>query len=279
MGQFIYVSAMMKSGSSLMWLVLDAIRSSDSRPHPETIKDVPLRGNPRMAFLPPSMDLLKYFPTGGVLKHHAPVDADFLQRSGCKYVAMLRHPADHLAGFACHMRSSKPRDSFKQEPQPNFAGSVIPLDTFDGSPDQAIGTLIECGYLLCTLNWMADWSDHFRQARPVQGRLLRYEDIVGDFELVAADMCRFIRGTEPDADLMDYLVHVFEHEAASGERKGPSEKYPNGWTGHVGTWANYFSPANIKAYNDLIDRSLQVSDLGSRLAPIYPELHLRGVSV
>src|SRR5947209_864877 len=92
---FIYLTAMMKSCSTLLQLVLSALQEPDSRPHLEKVADPPASD-----FLPMSLDFLqRHLEKGGVWKNHAPIEhsnAQFLKQTGIKYVVLLRHPADHL---------------------------------------------------------------------------------------------------------------------------------------------------------------------------------------
>lgn len=273
---FIYLVAMMKSSSSLMWAVLSAIQEPDNRADPTKIEDVTAND-----FMPMSLEYLTNFSRGGVFKNHAPIEFHndtFLKQTGCKYVILLRHPADHLTAFYCHGRGL--RDQLLKVPTErftpwSFAAGQMPSDTFDKEPDKAIGQLIECGYFFKCLLWMADWIA-FRH--PGQSRLLRYEGIINNFEACVTELCWFIRGSGPDDDLMRYLVHVFNHETNQGNNKNSLEKYPRGWTGHIDVWKDYFSTENIEAYNRALHSFMRAYPQAKALSAVYPDLTIGGDS-
>lgn len=270
---FIYLAAMMKSSSTLVQLVLSSIQEPNNRPDNSKIEDAMTN-----EFMPMSVDFLESFPRGGVFKNHAPMEHHnnyFLKQTGCKYVILMRHPADHLAAFYCHQLGLV--DRFDQKvPEERltpweFAAGQTPMNFFESDPEMAIGQLIECGYLFKILLWMSDWIA-FRHLE--QSRLVRYEDVIGNFEAVVTNLCRFIRGVAPNNDLLGYLIHVFNHETAEGNKKNGSKKYPRGWTGHIDTWKSYFSAANIGAYNRVIDNFKNAYPQAGGLAAIYPDLNI-----
>ena len=149
---FIYLSAMMKSCSALMQLVLSALQEPDNRAHLEKIDKVPAND-----FLPMSVEFLeKHFPNGGVFKNHAPIEysnASFFAQTGCKYVVLLRHPADHLAGLYCHMRGLPDHGEHpahwpvERSSSWFFSAGQYPRGCFLAEPETAIGQLISDGYL------------------------------------------------------------------------------------------------------------------------------------
>ena len=116
---------------------------------------------------------------------------------------------------------------------------------------------------------MTDWIA-FRHLE--QSRLLRYEDVIGDFDRVVADLCWFIRRAAPDDDLMRYLRHVYQHETTQGENKSTRDNYPRGWTGHIGTWRDYFSPSNVRDYNVMTSKFVDAYPQARALLDIYPDL-------
>jgi Sulfotransferase domain len=267
---FIYLAAMMKSASSLMWLVLSSIQESSNRPDPSKLDHAMTN-----SFLPMTVPFLKSFPRGGVFKNHAPMEYHnnfFLRQTGCKYVILIRHPADHLAAFFCHQRGVA--SEVRQDPERStpwcFAAGQLPWGFEDEEPEIGIRQLIECGYLFKCLQWMADWAA-FRN--PEQSRLVRYEDVIGNFETVVTELCWFIRGIRPDDDLMRYVIDVFNKEIAEGARKGASQRrYPRGWTGQIGTWKNYFSAGTVEAFNSVVQKFIHAYPQAGLLSTIYPNL-------
>ncbi len=227
-------------------------------------------------FLPMTMEFLESFPRGGVFKNHAPMEyhnSYFLKQTGCKYVILMRHPADHLAAFFCHQLGPGRRMHLEVPPERStqwqFAAGQTPVGFVDEEPEIGIVALIECGYLFKCLQWMADWAA-FRN--PNQSRLLRYEDVIGNFEAIVAELCWFVRGAAPDDDLMRYLLHVFAHETDEGGRKSASSHYPRGWTGQIGAWRDYFSIETVRAYNCAVHKFIDAYPQGDLLPGIYPNL-------
>ena len=157
---FIYLAAMMKSASTLMQLVLSAIQEPSNRPDHSKLDDAMSN-----SFMPMTVDFLKSFPRGGVFKNHAPIEYHnnfFLQQTGCKYVVLIRHPADHLAAFFCHQRGVVSRVSWQPPAERStpwwFATGQMPAGFQDNEPEIGIQQLIDCGYLFKCLQWMADWT-------------------------------------------------------------------------------------------------------------------------
>lgn len=271
LNNFVYLAAMMKSASTLIQQVLSAIQEPSNRPD-----NSKLDGAMANAFMPMTMEFLKSFPRGGVFKNHAPIEYHnnlFLQQTGCKYVILMRHPADHLAAFFCHHRRVVSQVRWQAPPGRSgpwwFAVGQTPAGFQDEEPEVGITQLIDFGYLFKCLQWMADWAA-FRN--PGQSRLLRYEDIISDFDAVVAELCWFVRGVGPDDDLMRYLVSVFNHEAAEGARKSSAQFYPRGWTGQSGAWRNYFSAETIEAYNCGVQKFIDTYPQARVLSAIYPNL-------
>jgi hypothetical protein len=267
---FIYLAAMMKSSSTLIWLVLSALQEPDNRADSKRMENVP--ANP---FLPLTLEFLKNFPSGGVFKSHAPYEHHtdkFFKQTGCKYVVLIRHPADHLAGLYCHHRGLNQMEiPAVRRTAWEFLAGPVPVDFSANEPAIAIGQMIDSGYLFKILQWMADWMT-FRNG--LQSRLLRYEDVVSRFAEVVSQLCWFIRDKAPDDDLMRYLCHVFEHETNTGKQKSNLPKYPHGWTGHIGTWRDYFSEENVERYNDQVLRFMQSYPHAAAIAEAYPSLAL-----
>lgn len=268
---FIYLAAMMKSASTLMQLILSAIQEPSNRPDHSKLDDAMTN-----SFMPMTVDFLKSFPRGGVFKNHAPIEYHnnfFLQQTGCKYVVLIRHPADHLAAFFCHQRGVVSRVSWQPPSERStpwwFATGQMPAGFQDNEPEIGIQQLIDCGYLFKCLQWMADWTA-FRN--PNQSRLLRYEDVIGNFEAVVTEMCWFIREVGPDDDLMRYAKQVFSHETAEGTRKHALQYYLRGWTGRTDIWRSYFSAATVEAYNNVVQKFLNAYPQAGLLATVYPNL-------
>jgi Sulfotransferase domain len=268
---FIYLASMMKSSSTLMWLVLSAIQEADNRADPTKMQNVPADD-----FLPLTIDFLKHFPNGGIFKSHAPYEHHtdkFFKQTGCKYVVLVRHPADHLAGLYCHCRGLT--NTLEVPPVRRtaweFLAGPVPVDFSRNEPDVAIDQMIDTGYLFKILEWMADWLA-FRNR--LQSRLIRYEDVVTRFDEIVSELCWFIRDRAADDDLMHYLRHVVEHETKTGKQKSDQPKYPRGWTGHIGAWQDYFSRENAERFNDQVLRFMQSYPQAAALSEAYPTLLL-----
>jgi hypothetical protein len=276
--KFIYITALMKSGSSLMWLIASALQEPSGRAAPEKMSGVPTN-----AFLPLTADTLKWFPNGGVYKNHAPVSyhTDKLMKElGFKCIILLRHPADHLAGFYCHQRglSKKLAGSLKHIPQDRrtswyLATGPASHRVFDSEVplERAFNHLISEGYLFKTLGWMVDWLEY---RIPELSIVLTYEQLMSDFEGTIVRLSEFLRGEPPTDDTMAYLCHVFAAEAEKGRTQTNREKYPRGWTGKVDTYRAYFTAENVADYNRTVDAFLRSYPGAHNLLSFYPELVL-----
>jgi hypothetical protein len=228
--RFIYIAALPKSGSSLMWLIASALQEPSGRADPGKME-----GAPSNSFLPLNDETLKWFPRGGVYKNHGPVSfhtEHFLKNVGCKYIVLLRHPADHIAAYYCHARgeyASYLRGSItRPELEIPWVFGLGPSkrEIFDPSGDieQAICALVSDGYLFKVLEWTVDWLTYRNQNMSV---VLTYEELMADFDATIARLSQFIRGRLPDEDVMAYLRHVVDAEAEKVRRDININKYPS----------------------------------------------------
>lgn len=268
---FIYIAAMPKAASSLAWLILSSIQEPNNRPDQTKIAESAVN-----VLMPMSIEFLETFKRGGVFKNHAPLEYHndrFLKQTGCKYVVLMRHPADHLVALYCHMQGHPEGLAVPAERRTQWGFSLgqYPEGVSDRDPSSAIAELISCGYLFKCLQWMSDWNA-FRH--PQQSRLIRYEDIICDFHSVVTELCFFVRGAGPDEDLMRYLAHVHQHEATEGHKKSRT-KYPHGWTGRIGVWKEYFSPSNVDSYNRMLEGFMKSYPQAAALLSIYPDLAIK----
>ena len=196
---FIYVAAMMKAGSSLMWLIASALQEPHGRAVPEKLKGVP-----RNEFLPLSGETLKWFPHGGVYKNHAPISfhTDWFQKeTRSKSIILLRHPADHLAGFYCHQRGIVSVLHQRDEAIPGdrrtpwwLAVGPTRMDQFnqDVPVHQAMEHLISDGYLFKLLEWISEWVC-FRN--PGLSIIVTYEQLMDDYDGTLGRLSRFTAGS------------------------------------------------------------------------------------
>jgi hypothetical protein len=271
---FIYIAAMMKAGSTLMWLIASALQEPSGRAAPEKMEGVP-----HNEFLPLNRETLKWFPRGGVYKNHAPVSYHtdrFQKETGSKCIILLRHPADHVAGFYCHQRGivSVLRREDVGIPKSRLtpwwlAAGPTRIDQFDPKVpvNQAIDHLISDGYLFKVLEWIAEWV---RFRNPALSIVVTYEQLINDYDGTMVRLSQFIRGERPSEDVLNYLRHVNKSVADEGREKGRLDKYPFGWTGRIGTWQQYFSFENACRYNEVVGKFLACHPFASGLLDIYP---------
>jgi hypothetical protein len=278
---FIFIAALPKSASSQMWLFASAIQEPGERANPERT-----RGTLPSPFLPLTFDLLDNFPDGGVLKSHAPMCRDtdmFLRIVDCRYIVLLRHPADYIASLYCHGLRYGPDSFIDARALARFPERTIKLENLSWSgsidpcvfdPDtpseRALNILIGDGPLLHGLQWMADWLAYRNDARSI---VIRYEDLMTDFDATIEKLSQFLRQKPAGSYLLDYLTHVW---AANPADMHSSQHYPRGWTGELGIWRQYFSAENVSRFNAVCDGFLKFYPRADSILHPYPDLMLLG---
>jgi hypothetical protein len=291
-GKLIFIAALPKSASSLAWLIVSALQEANGRANPGR-----LRGSRPHPLLPLTWDLLDRFPEGGTYKSHAPIfgpTAGFLRLVGCKYVVLLRHPADFVTALYCHIRAglAKTKNPPAQLPPEILdklknwkGGEFSPNVDFEAwihtiSPvrrsifaadvpiDEAMTHIIGDGALLKAMQWMADWLQYRDEAMSI---VVTYEELMGDFDRTIERLCVCVRGEPQNDDVMAYLKHVTKAVAEEGHAK-PRSDYPRGWTGSVGIWRQYFSDSNVRSYNRVVEGFLAHYPHAAQLSSVYPDL-------
>ncbi len=224
-------------------------------------------------------EMLLDFPDGGILKYHPepkPKNFLLLETLGCRTIVLLRHPADQLASLACHLvrRRGKPDPdaAYHQIGKKDFGSqTLVPLDIASpawNDPSLMVRELISNGYLIRNLFWMSDWV-RFRPSRTI---VLRYEEFQADYDSFADAICRFLNGEAADEKLAQDVREIATRFAAS--RAADEQFYPHGYTGRVGTWRDYFSPAAISAYNTVIEKWLAITVSNDPLPIFYPNIRI-----
>jgi Sulfotransferase domain len=278
---FIYVAALPKSASSLMWLVVSALQEESGRADPSKLPNV----SPS-PFAPLQFELMDKFRQGGTFSGHAPLTFDtdlFLRGTQCRYVVHLRHPADFVVALLCHGRDARidrfiPAHLFARIDQPtmddrprwSYALSAVDSSTFDEDTplDEAITHLLRDGVLFKAMAWMCDWLAYRDPGRSI---VSTYEGLMTDFEATIGRLCRFVRGTLIDDYRIDYLRYVMNYEAEKSKQENLS-RYPRGWTGEVGVWRRYFTSDHISIYNKTVTRFLMCYPKASALLAEYGDL-------
>jgi len=266
---FIYISAIPKSASSLLWLLVSALQEPDGRANPYR-----LRGLFPAPYEPLTPDIMRLFPFGGTYKSHAPADTltiQTLRQLACPYIISTRHPADFIPALFCHCKA----DLGKSTSSPGFVRLLgeIPKSVFEGPIEAAMSHLINNGALDGILTWILNWLE-FRD--PEMSTVLRYEDLIDDFELSINGLSNFLLGRTIDADTMTYLIRVTKEVYEAGQAKSRSQ-YHEGWTGGTGIWRRYFSKQNIRDYNKVIERHIKRYDTNQTVLSVYPDLPISDV--
>lgn len=292
--KLIYIAALPKSASSLVWLIVSALQERDGRANPTR-----QQGRLPHPLLPLTWDILERFPEGGTYKSHAPIfatTAGFLQLTRSKHVVLLRHPADFVPALYCHLllnpdevetadgtTSLPPEIGVKlgswmgEKPTPD-AANVPWIDTISpirrsvlaaGVPlSVAMAHFIADGVLLKSMQWMTDWLQYRDKEMSI---VVTYEELMGEFEATIERISTFVRGEPANDDVMAYLRHVTRAVAEEGHAK-PSSRYPRGWTGSVGIWRQYFSDHNIRSYHQVVEGFLSNYPHAAELSRQYPDL-------
>jgi hypothetical protein len=239
------------------------------------------------------------FTDGGIVHSHlnpTNVTRHALAHLGLGCVITIRHPADHLAAFYCHLRRisrqpmlvNKVRErlgvsplpdaassfgTYAREDEPNrlfFHGSIFPLDVRFFAPsvsvDDAIAHMIAGGYLYSALAWIVSWQ--LLRIRNTS-TIVRYEDFVGNPEgtLMLVNRAMF-PGNSDDAVAAGYSVVADKTYDTSVE----PYIYPRGSTGAQGIWRNYFSTDNQHLYNSVCERFVAAHPYGHLLERMYANL-------
>ena len=270
---FIFIAALPKSASSLVWLIASALQEPSGQANPFRLK-----GEEPNPFPPLRDNIFKTFPTGGVWKSHSPLTLEteeVLYRTGTKHIVVLRHPADYVPALYCHCLRVAGNDQFGRgwrEEREWLFFQIYPVRkaAFEAQTPMhdALGELIEGGALLHAMGWMADWLG-FRDRS--MSLVLRYEDLMQDFDGSVARISEFLFGRAPLAATMQYLHKVSAGDRERGPQK-PSERYPRGWTGVPGVWREYFNDANVAAFERISDLFVRVHPHGKLLQEIYPDV-------
>ncbi len=276
---FIYVAALPKSASSLMWLIVSCLQEESGRADPGKMPEV----SPS-PFAPLHLDLMNAFRRGGTLSGHAPLNFDtdlFLRATLCRYLIHLRHPADFIVALYCHGKDGRlgrfipahllGRLVFEEDGRWAYALSAMEDSIFDQDAftlDEAIARLLRDGALFKAMAWMCDWLAH---RDPERSTVSTYERLMTDFDATIERLCRFFRGAPIDDYRLAYLKHVTRHEADQSQQKDQSP-YPRGWTGEVGVWRRYFTDEHVAIYNETVTRFLGAYPGASALVAEYGDL-------
>lgn len=208
---------------------------------------------------------------GGVLHTHSTPNYRslyVLERLGCKYIVLLRHPLSRLAPIYCSCLQD-----FEENPNPSslpkfFLENIYPIrsSVFDGNrnTDEVIRYMIEGGLLEATLFWMTMWLD-IRD--PKQSIVVKYEDIISKFDTVLTDLSVFNFGVAPDPQMLDACRTTYDED-----KQPQSYRYPRGWPGSPEAMGAYFSPENRRLYKEIASRFVETNVNGKRLLEVYPDL-------
>jgi hypothetical protein len=217
-------------------------------------------------------EVLLYVRDGGVLRSFlAPstTNLTLLEHFRCRYLVLVRHPADRLVARYCQLPGLAFEGRYRIDP-----GYLIE-NVFDSKMDmeQELDHLITRGYLLDNLIWQANW---LRLRDPRVSRLVRYEDMMEHRESTFTRLYRFLFRADMDAELMatlDGFVADFREKYQPVTAADP-RRYPKGYSGKVGVRADYFTPGNIKSYNDVIDGFLRWHPHAQLALDTYPDLRI-----
>lgn len=302
--KFIFLAALPKSASSLVWLLVSALQEKSGRANPNRVF-----GTLPSPYSSLNWDLLDRFSGGGTYKSHTPMSHEtdvFLRYLGCKYLILLRHPADFIVALYCHFRGKifrlkqhninnqlddelypEVRDKLmsfygndfnatklNQSTSGPWVYSLSPIPwsilSLDNPIEETLAYFITKGPLLKALEWMSDWLLARDEARSM---VVTYEDLMENFDSTINHLACFIRGETPSIDIMEYFKSVLESVRKKGHAKS-NVVYPYGWTGSVNIWKRYFSAENLLQYNKTVERFLNDYPHADKLLSVYPSLIL-----
>jgi hypothetical protein len=216
-------------------------------------------------------EILLYVRDGGVLCSYlapSPTNAMLLHSFRCRYVVLLRHPADRLVARYCGLPGTAFRKRFRID-----AGFLFRNVFERGLPrEDELESMIVDGYLLDNLTWMANW---LRQRHPRMSAVVRYEDLVGDADALLGRLHRFLFRAEPAPALRASLSrYVAEYRDRDQPESAIERRDPRGHSGKVGVRMEYFSPRNVASYNRVIDGFMATHPSAALVAACYPDLRI-----
>lgn len=200
-------------------------------------------------------ELLDEAPEGGVFHVQSlPTDQNLttVRQIGARVLVTVRHPADQLTAIAC----------FQRRRAIESGRDAIP------AADAMIGAAIEAGELKRWLEWEAAWLE---AAPMVGGCVLRYEDLLSDPKGSIAAVGRHILAHPPEERRLEEAIQRLQLREAKREQTLNTDYYPQGWTGEVGVWRNYFIDADRRAYESTVADFLATDSRAACLLEYYPD--------
>jgi hypothetical protein len=198
--------------------------------------------------------MLYFSPNGGVLRGvftPSKQNRQLLHEIGCWQVVLARHPADRLIAQYC-----------------------MSFDAFaEADLEKGIGIVIN-NLLSTNLEWLLGWHKQKRHGRTT---IIRYEDMIADRKRHFDHMHEFMYQEPMSPDLATELETAFAESGEGGRlRSGNLDRrvYKRGYSGKVGVWRNYMTPANVELFNAIVDRYVSSHPNGRALLDIYPDLRL-----
>jgi len=212
-------------------------------------------------------ELVLHLPDGGVVKRHFCANIEslgVLEWLGSKYVIMVRHPADHMAGMYAHLSEKIGRWA-------NYPAHPIPFSVCDKSvtPDQFIDTLINEGHLFTVLKWVADWLYARDQDN---SKVMRYEDFVTQPREFYNSLSHFLYNKDVSEAAVEECLNTSNGYHNAAERFGEERRYTGGYTGSIGIWKNYFSEKNKRDYTLQVNSFLNSYPLAKGILDLYPDI-------
>lgn len=214
-------------------------------------------------------DILIHRPNGGVVNRmFVPTSSQlaFLDALGAKYFIVLRHPADQLSAMYTYVPEQM---TARWSNNPVFA-TPWHLYTEDADKDDVVKALIEDGYLVSLLKFMADWLE---KRDPERSMVLRFEDFIGDSHAFFSEISSFLYGVVPDDELMSEIDSIAETSHAGRKRDNTeARRYTRGPTSRQGIWKQYLTRRDQEAYRRVVKGFLAVYPPAQRVLDIYPDL-------
>jgi len=232
------------------------------------------------AVLPLRAEHLNDFPDGGWLHYHAPASFPTLQILGefdLKYLVVVRHPADQLPAYWCHVRKHwaiEPPAPIKGHPDWIYAVPMAPHVRRYVEPsadvDEGLAHLIGDGYLFAVLQWMADWCVY---RVPERSQVVRYEDYVRERRGTLKSIAQFLApAVSFDDDAFNTAERALDQYRDGSLGWAPDWAYPRGYTGDIGIYRQYLSPKNFDAYRCVTSTFLKSYPGADQVLELYPDL-------
>jgi hypothetical protein len=196
--------------------------------------------------------MVLYSPNGGVCRGVFDPSRDnklYMSETGARRIVLTRHPADRVVAQYCMHLSATDRDM-----------------------EASLATVINA-HVETNLVWLNGWVSDKGERQLV----VRYEDMFSDRSRHFERIHNFLYQKDMDELLAAEIDQTFRGSGEGGAiRSGNlgTRVYKRGYSGKIGVWRDYMTPANVALFNAIVDRFVALNPNGRALFDTYPDLRL-----